>query len=157
MNFTGTIPQVNGLGNTAPQLVPQQQIVVPPITIPQGFQAKPQVQAIQQLTAKGKEAAKKIPLGPGSRAAIFEEDPDQDVFYYREVDEYGNDVDFGVYTYAKVEDPPEPEYLTKQEFYSAMDEFFKRLKEANANGEVVLTTGGSNAPANEQSGWYAGK
>lgn len=156
MNFMNTVPQVNGLGTSAPQLLPQQQIVVPPITIPQGFQTKSQVQAVQQLTAKGKEAAKKIPLGPGSRAAIFEEDPDQDVFYYREVDEYGNDVDFGIYSYTKVEDPPEPEYLTKQEFYSAMDEFFNRLKEANANGEAVLAANG-NAAANEQSGWYSGK
>ena len=157
MNFTGIAPQMSGIGNT-PQLIPQQQIVVPPITIPQGFQAKPQAPTIQQLTAKGKEAAKRIPLGPGSRAAIFEEDPDQDVFYYREVDEYGNDVDFGVYSYTKVEDPPEPEYLTKQEFYGAMDEFFKRLKEANANGEVVLTAGGTEAKSDEQrNGWYSGK
>lgn len=47
MNFMNTVPQVNGLGTSAPQLLPQQKIVVPPITIPQGFQTKPQVQAVQ--------------------------------------------------------------------------------------------------------------
>lgn len=131
MNF---VPNIN---TTAPTLIPQQQIVVPPITIPQGFQAKPTPPTVTQMTARGAEAAKKIYLGPNSKAAIFEEDPEKNLFYYRETDEYGNDVDFSVYSYEKVEAPPEPEYLTKQEFYSAMDEFIKRMKEENGNGEPV--------------------
>ena len=130
MNFTGNVIQPQ------PSLIPQQQIVVPPITIPQGFTAKPSPPVFNQLTARGKDAAKKIPLAPGSRAAIFEEDPDKDVFYYREVDEYGNEVSFDTYEYTKVEDPPAPEYLTKKEFYSAMDEFIKQLKEGNYGSTV---------------------
>lgn len=145
LNFTG-----NAIQQT-PSLIPQQQIVVPPITIPQGFQAKSAPQTVVQMTAKGKENARKVPLGPNSRAAIFEEDPEVSVFYYRETDEYGNDSDFGVYKFEKVEDPPEPEYLTKQEFYSAMDEFVKKIKEETAHGESVreATAGGT--------GWYADK
>lgn len=131
MNFNGNFVQPN-----PPQLFPQQQIVVPPITIPQGFSTRPPIQVVQQMTARGPEAAKKIPLGPGSKAAIFEEDPDKSVFYYRETDEYGNDIEFSVFSYEKVEDPPAPEYLTKQEFYSAMDEFVKRLKEEKENESV---------------------
>ena len=140
-------------GNTfspTPNLIPQQQIVVPPITIPQGFSTKPAPQSYNQFTAKGREAAKKIPLGPNSKVAIFEEDSDQDVFYYRETDEYGNDVEFSAYSYAKIEDPPEPEYLTKDEFYSAMDRLVKELKEDKANGSAVLEE-------TKQPGWYAGK
>lgn len=144
MQFTGNVV------SPTPSLIPQQQIVVPPITIPQGFSTKPAPQTYNQFTAKGKEAAKKIPLGPNSKVAIFEEDPDQDVFYYRETDEYGNDVGFEAYSYTKIEDPPEPEYLTKQEFYSAMDELVKKLKE-DANGQVIRTEG------NAADSWYASK
>lgn len=130
MNFTGNVIQ------SQPSLIPQQQIVVPPITIPQGFTAKPSPPVFNQITARGKEAAKKIPMGPGSRAAIFEEDPEKDVFYYRELDEYGNEIAFDTYKYVKVEDPPAPEYLTKKEFYDAMGEFVKQLKEGNYGSTV---------------------
>ena len=135
MNFTGNVIQPTS------SLLPQQQIVVPPITIPQGFSAKPQPQSIIQLTAKGKEAAKKIPLGPNSKVAIFDEDSDQDIFYYREVDEYGNDIEFSIYSYTKIEDPPPPEFLTKQEFRSELNEAFAsfaaQLKEDLLNGKSV--------------------
>lgn len=130
MNFTGNVIQPQ------PSLIPQQQIVVPPITIPQGFTAKPSPPVFNQITARGKDAAKKIPMGPGSRAAIFEEDPEKDVFYYRELDEYGNEIAFDTYEYVKVEDPPAPEYLTKKEFYDAMGEFVKQLKEGNYGSTV---------------------
>ena len=145
MKFTGgTVPQ------TPTPLVPQPQIVVPPITIPQGFSTKPVPQTYYQFTARGKEAAKRIPLGPNSKVAIFEEDPDKDVFYYRETDEYGNDVEFETCEYTKIEDPPEPEFLTKKEFYSAMDELVKKLKE-DSSGQIIRTEG------NTANGWYADK
>jgi hypothetical protein len=131
MVFTG-----NAVGKN-PSLIPQQQVVIPPITIPQGFTAQPQTPLYTQLTARGKEGAKKIPMAPGSNVAIFEEDPEKDIFYRRSIDEYGNEGELEAYAYTKIEDPPEPEYLTKQEFYSAMDEFFMRLKEENANGNAV--------------------
>lgn len=133
LNFTGNVTP------TTPTLAPSPQIVVPPITIPNGFTTRPGTPVVNQLTAKGKEAAKKIPLGPKSQVAIFEEDPDKDVFYFREVDEYGNDIEFSTYSYTKIEDPPEPEYLTKQEFYSAMDKFIEKLKEEYGNGDTVHT------------------
>lgn len=132
MNFTGNMFQPQ------PPLIPQQQIVVPPITIPQGFQAKPQPQTFVQLTAKGKEAAKNIPLGPNSKVAIFDEDPDVNLFYYRETDEYGNDIAFEVNTFERVKEPPPPQYLTKPEFDEALakafSEFAKQLKEEFNNG-----------------------
>lgn len=132
MNFTGNVIQQQ------PSLIPQQQIVVPPITIPQGFQAKPQPATYKQLTAKGKEAAKNIPLGPNSQVAIFDEDPNVSLFYYRETDEYGNDIAFEVNSFEQVKEPPPPEYLTKPEFESALSnafaEFAKQLKEELKNG-----------------------
>lgn len=144
MNFSG-----NAIQQT-PQLIPQQQIVVPPITIPQGFTPRPAAPTIVQYTAKGKEAAKKIPLGPNSSVAIFEEDSDQDIFYHRETDEYGNDIEFSTYSYSKIEDPPEPEYLTKHEFYSAMDEFVRKLKEENYGDRIREETSGKPGP----DAWY---
>lgn len=135
MNFTGNINQ-----NT-PTVVPQQSFIPPQLNIPSGIQAKTQAIVVHQLTAKGKEAAKRIPLAPGSCVAIFEEDPDIDQFYRREIDEYGNEVDFSTYAYTKVEDPPPPEFLTKQEFKeelnSALSEFATRLKEELFNGRTV--------------------
>ena len=127
MNFTGNAIQQQ------PSLIPQQQIVVPPITIPNGFQAAPKPPTYYQLTAHGKDAAKNIPLGPNSKVAIFEDDPDVNIFYYRETNEYGNDVAFTVNSFEEVKEPPPPEYLTKPQFDSALSEAFsnfaKQLKE----------------------------
>lgn len=131
MNFTGYLPQQN------PQLFPQQQIVVPPITIPQGFAPKYTPQTVVQMTARGKEAAKNIPLGPNSKVAIFEEDPDQSIFYYRETDAYGNDIAFSVNSFSEIEEPAPPKYLTEEQFNLAMESFMKQIKEEMANGKPV--------------------
>ena len=123
-------------GNTINQnpvpIVPSQQIVIPPITLPSNFNPSLATQSYKQFTAKGKEAAKKIKLGPKSTVAIFDED--EEVFYYRETDENGNDVKCETYMYTVIEDPPEPEYLTVQEFKTVMADFAKKLKEDLKNG-----------------------
>lgn len=135
MNFTGNVVNPNG---TIP-LIPQQQMVIPPVTIPQGFTAKPQYASVKQFTCKGAEAAKKVPIGPNSRVAIFDENEGSNLFYFRETDENGADVGFGTYRYEEVLPPPEPEYLTKDEFYKALDNFAKSLKEDLVNGKSVCT------------------
>lgn len=135
LNFTGNV--VNPTMTKSVPLIPQQQIVVPPITIPQGFTT--QTPPVVQLTARGPEAAKKIPLGPNAHVAIFDEFEDSDRFYLRETDANGADIDFGIYRYEKVEEPPAPEFLTKDEFYKALDGFAARLKEEFGNGKPICS------------------
>ena len=89
------------------------------------------------MTARGKEAAKNIPLGPNSKVAIFEEDPDQSIFYYRETDAYGNDIAFSVNSYNEIEEPAPPKFLTEEQFNSAMESFMKQIKEEIANGKPI--------------------
>lgn len=117
----------NTINSTPVPIIPSQQIVIPPVTIPQGFSPRNSYQTYTQLTAKNKEAAKNTKLGPNSKVAIFDEE--DEIFYLRETDEYGNDVSFKTYMYTEVEDPPEPEYLTVQEFRKTMDDLMKKMKE----------------------------
>ena len=49
----------------------------------------------------------------------------------------GNDTNFGVYSYSKVEDPPPPEYLTVQDAKAMLDDFVKKLKEDLSNEQSV--------------------
>lgn len=126
------------LNNTPSPIIPGNQIVIPPITIPPGFTAQPMMaQTVNQMSAKGKDAAKKIPLGPNSRVAIFDES--NELFYFRETDSNGADISFKTCRYEEVEDPPEPQYLTVQEFHSSLDSFAKKLKEELLDGQSVRT------------------
>ena len=126
------IPTNNPIPNP---IIPSQQVVVPSVTIPQGFSAVPN-QAIERpitsIIVHGKEAAKNYQLPPGSRVAIF--DDDESMFYYRETDERGNTISFKTCSYEEIEDPPEPQYLTVQEFKAALSDFAKELKEELSNG-----------------------
>lgn len=124
--FTG-----NTINNTPTPLIPNQQVVIPQITIPQGFQTGPS----SSITVKGKEMALKYKLPPNFRGALFDEE--QPLFYYRETDANGNDICFKTCSYAEVEEPPEPEYLTVQEFRASMAEFANKLKEDLSNGQFV--------------------
>lgn len=124
--FTG-----NTINSTPTPLIPNQQVVIPQITIPQGFQTGPS----SSITVKGKEMALKYKLPPNFRGALFDEE--QPLFYYRETDANGNDVCFKTCSYAEVEEPPEPEYLTVQEFRASMAEFANKLKEDLSNGQFV--------------------
>lgn len=124
--FTG-----NTINSTPTPLIPNQQVVIPQITIPQGFQTGPS----SSIIVKGKEMALKYKLPPNFRGALFDEE--QPLFYYRETDANGNDVCFKTCSYAEVEEPPEPEYLTVQEFRASMAEFANKLKEDLSNGQFV--------------------
>lgn len=126
--FTG-----NTINTTPTPLIPNQQVVIPQITIPQGFQTTPQ----SSITVKGKEVAKNYKLPPNFRGALFDED--EPIFYYRETDANGNDICFMTCSYAEIEEPPEPEYLTVQEFKASMEEFRNKLKEDFSNGQFVRT------------------
>lgn len=126
-----------------PAIVPNQQVVIPQITIPSGFQqyvSKNPNPPIVQITLKGKEAAKNYKLPPNSRVAIFDED--EPIFYFKETDDSGNDIAFKTCSYVEVEDPPEPEYLTVQEFRSTLEEFAKRLKEELVDGQSIRAQSG---------------
>ena len=106
-----------------------QSVVIPQITIPTppvGFQQ------YRQLTAKGKEVAKNMQVPPSTKAAIFDED--EDVFYFKETDQYGNVIAFDTYRYAKVEEPAPPQYVTVDSFNSLVEEF-KKLREDINNGQ----------------------
>ena len=127
----------NTINSTPVPLIPNQQVIIPPITIPNGFTALNSAPSLQQVTAKGKKLAKEYRLGPNSKIAIFDED--EPVFYFRETDANGNDVAFRTCSYAEIEEPAEPEYLTVKEFRTAMDELAKSLKEELSNGQSVQT------------------
>lgn len=131
----------NTINSIPTPITPNQQVVIPQITIPQGFQTSIPGQPYIQITTKGKEAAKNMKFPPKSRVAIFEED--DPIFYYKEIDEYGNEVAFKTCTYSELEDPPEPEYLTVQEFRRSLDEFAQKLKEELVDGKSIQsqTTG----------------
>lgn len=125
----------NSINSIPTPLIPQQQVVIPPITIPQGFQVQQKVQ-YKQLTSKGKEAAKQMDVGADARVAIFDEDADN-LFYYKETDANGNVTAFETYSYSKVEEPPPPRYLTVDEFKEAMAEFAKTIKEDLSDGQFI--------------------
>ena len=115
-----------GLNQMGPSLIPNpQQVVIPQITIPQGFQIN---QSIPQnsIIVKGKDIARSYKLPPNFRGALFDEDAP--VFYSRETDANGNDVCFRTCSYAEIEEPAPPEYLTVQEFKTTMEAFAKKLK-----------------------------
>lgn len=125
--FTG-----NTINTTPTPLIPNQQVVIPQITIPQGFQTGP----ANSIIVKGKEVAKNFKLPPNFRGALFDED--QPVFYYRETDANGNDICFKTCSYTEIEEPPEPQYLTVQEFKESMESFANKLKEdLMNNGQFV--------------------
>lgn len=121
-------------------IVPGQQVVIPQITIPNNMGNvinRPQV-PINQLTIRGGEkVARQFKLPPNSRVAIFDEE--EPVFYFKETDENGNEIAFKKCSYEEIEDPPEPEYLTVQEFRSVLDDFKKSLKEEFFNGQSIRT------------------
>lgn len=120
------------------------QVVIPQITIPNNFQVGSQ--PIRSITVAGEEVARKYKLPPNSKAALFDESAP--IFYFKETDESGNEIAFKKCSYVEIEDPPEPEYLTVQEFRSSLDEFAKRLKEEFFDGESVRTQAGKHQ-ANE--------
>ena len=130
--FNGTNPI-----NQTP-IVPGQQVVIPQITIPNNVGnviSRPQP-PINQLTIRGGEkVARQFKLPPNSRAAIFDEE--EPIFYFKETDENGNEIAFKKCSYVEIEDPPEPEYLTVQEFKSVLDDFKKSLKEEFFNGQSI--------------------
>lgn len=132
--FNGTNPI-----NQTP-IVPGQQVVIPQITIPNNVGnviSRPQP-PVNQLTIRGGEkVARQFKLPPNSRAAIFDEE--EPIFYFKETDENGNEIAFKKCSYVEIEDPPEPEYLTVQEFKSVLDDFKKSLKEEFFNGQSVHT------------------
>ena len=140
----------NGINQSSNPAVPSgQQVVIPQITIPNNFQpfvSNNTHSSIQQITVKGKEAGKNYKLPPNSRAAIFDED--EPIFYYKETDDTGNEIAFKTCRYEEIEDPPEPEYLTVQEFRSAISELEKRLKEGLANEQPICNQTGKHQ-ANE--------
>jgi len=134
----------NGVANPiqAP-ITPDSQVVIPQITIPSGFRqyvSKTSNPSITQITVQGKEAAKNYKLPPNSRVAIFDEN--EPVFYFKETDDSGNEIAFKTCSYTEIEDPPEPEYLTVQEFRSTFEEFAKSLKEELLNGQSIRTQSG---------------
>lgn len=124
----------NTINHTPVPLIPQQQVVIPPITIP-NLNSNVTQPSYNQITVKGKDAAKAYRLGPNSQVAIFDED--ESIFYYRETDASGNDVSFKTCRYEEVEEPAPPEYLTVQEFRSSLDEFAQKLKEELVNGKFI--------------------
>ena len=111
---------------------PGPQVVIPQITIPNG------VQRWEPLTCKGRDAAYKIYTPPGVRVPIFDED--EQVFYYKETDQYGNVIAFETYSYSKVEEPAPPEYVTTADFKWFVDEFNK-FKEELLNGKSFRSQG----------------
>ena len=143
----------NGINGTAinpmaSPITPAQQVVIPQITIPQGLSSVFQ-QPVTQLSVKGgAEAARKLQLPAGSRVAIF--DDDADLFYYRELDQNGNEIAFDTFSYSKVEPPAPPRYLTVDEFRSELESFGKQLKEELGNGRSVRTENGKQYNPNKQ-------
>ena len=140
----------NTINSMPAPITPNQQVVIPQITIPQGFQTTPTVSGppYNQITVKNKEAAKNLKFPPKSRVAIFEED--NPIFYYKEIDEYGNEIAFKTCTYSELEDPPEPEYLTVQEFRKSLDEFAQKLKEELVDGKSVQSQNSGKQTFNKQ-------
>jgi hypothetical protein len=137
----------NTINSSPAPIIPNQQFVIPPITIPQGFSVSQQP-IVQMRVKGGAEAAKKIVLPPNSQVAIFDEE--DEVFFYRETDVNGNDVGFDTYSYSKIEPPAPPKYLTVDEFRSELEDFGKRLKEELDRGQSVRTQGNKlyNNPGN---------
>lgn len=141
----------NTVNSIPTPITPNQQVVIPQITIPQGFQTQTSPllgQPYMQITAKNKEAAKKMKFPPKSRVAIFEED--NPIFYYKEIDDYGNEIEFRTCTYSELEDPQEPEYLTVQEFRKALNEFAQELKEELLDGKSVQSQNTGKQTFNKQ-------
>ena len=108
-------------------IMPGSQVVIPQITIPQ----TPSTNRIKG----GDEVAKKFKIPPNSRVAIFDED--EMVFWVKETDEYGNEIMFKKCTYAEVEEPPEPQYVTIEDLKTILGDFGKVLKEELLNGQSV--------------------
>ena len=107
------------------------QIVIPQITIPNSLHQQMNIQPVTQITVKGEEAARNYKFPPNSRGAIFDEE--KPVFYFKETDSSGNEIAFKICSYSEVIEPPKPEYLTVQEFRSAIADLEKRLKEGSIN------------------------
>ena len=116
-------------------------VVIPQITIPNPLQANNQ--PIRSITVDSEEVAKNYTLPPNSKTALFLETAP--IFFFKQTDESGNVIAFKKCSYMEVTDPPEPEYLTVQEFRSTLDEFAKRLKEEILNGESVCTRSGKHS------------
>lgn len=119
-------------------IMPGSQVVIPQITIPQTPSMNRMVsqQPINQIVIKGgDEVAKKFKIPPNSRVAIFDED--EMIFWVKETDEYGNEIMFKKCTYAEVEDPPEPQYVTIEDLKTILGDFGKDLKEELLNGQFV--------------------
>lgn len=149
--FNGGMPALNPTP-AVPPIVPGHQVVIPPITIPGNFQATPTMspvpQTLNQITVRGKEMARAYKLGPNSRVAIFDED--EQLFYFKETDANGNEIAFTTCSYSEIEEPPEPQYLTVQEFQQfqqsfqdTFSDFAKQLKEELANGKFIQPQTGS--------------
>ena len=117
------------------------QVVIPQITFPNNFQVG--TPPIRSITVAGEEVAKKYKLPPNSKAALFDESAP--IFYFKETDESGNEIAFKKCSYAEIEEPPEPEYLTVQEFKSYLDEFAKNLKEEFFSEESVRAQTGKHS------------
>lgn len=118
------------------------QFVIPQITIPNGVGVQ---QRWEPLTAPNRDAAYKTYTPPGVRVPIFDES--QEIFYYKETDAAGNIVAFETYSYAKVEEPALPQYLTVDAFNSFVGEFNK-FREEMLNGQSVRTQGHNNRSYN---------
>ena len=103
---------------------PTQQVVIPQITVPTTG-----VQRWEPLTCKGQDAAYRMYTPPGVRVPIFDEE--EECFYYKETDQYGNIVSFDIFDYHKREKPPAPSYVTLEEF--------NKFKEEMLNGKSVRT------------------
>jgi len=115
--------------NTVSAVPNTQSVVIPQITIPTGPSG---FQRYSPLVVKGKDAAQKFYIPPSTKVAIFDED--EDVFYFKETDQYGNVVSFETYQYIKRVEPAPPQYVTVDSFTELMEEV-KKLREDINNGE----------------------
>ena len=132
---------VHQTGITVPAVPSNNQIVFPQITFQQPFGSFQNSQPVQQNTVgpqlyhcKGMDGAKCFPTVPNSEIAIFDED--DDVMYIKETDKNNYPVSLRRFRFVEEEEVI-PEYVTKKEYDSLMEEF-KKLKEEIGNGKQFI-------------------
>lgn len=119
------------------------QVVIPQITVqpsltPYQPTIQPQLQQVesvgpQLMRVKGMDGAKQFPTVPNAFYALFDED--ENVLFFKVTDKNNYPVLLKRFRYVEEEEPipQQPEYVTKHEYDSLLDEF-RKLKEEVVNG-----------------------
>lgn len=101
----------------------------------------------QQLNeANGLEEATNFPAGPNSKLAIF--DKNDDVFYIKQTDGYGNVVYVRTFEYKeRVQKPPlDDRYVTVEQMNSFKDEIIGEIRNAQFSIQPTSTNSANDNP-----------